>query len=132
MQVLNRQDMTDTERPASDRAQAQKLLDGTFLVPTKTCRKCGKPALVKERNLELNEGRGFMGTAVDVQVAMCFDSNCGHVAARDSDGLSGHKWLCGRANVELVAGHPYIEKLLPQPITPKQRQRIEAFLFEIA
>jgi hypothetical protein len=124
--------MTAEERLAADRAHAQKLLSGTALVPTKTCRKCGKYALVKDGQLEMNEGCGFSGTSVVPEIAICLNAGCGHIAARSVSGLKGYRWRYGRADVGIVDGSSSVERNLPQPITAKQRGRIEEFLAETA
>ena len=132
MQIGDRRNMSSEQRLAEDRVHAQNLLAGTTLVPTKTCRKCGEHALVKDGPLEMNEGRGFSGTAVVPEITICLDKACGHVAVRSVPGLKGYRWRYGRTEVEIGEGSSFIEKSLPQPITQKQRGRLETFLAKTA
>ena len=127
MKFRNRQEMTKQERLATDRVDAKKMIDGTLLVPTKTCRKCGGYALVKDGALEIRERMCVTGTAIVPEITICIDG-CKHVAVRNFGNLGRHSWTYGTQVVEIVEGPSYVMKQLPQRITPKHRTRLQEFL----
>jgi hypothetical protein len=126
---------SDAENLAASRALAQNMLDGTHLVPTHTCRKCGERALVKDGVLQ-SDMRGCSGTAVVPEITICLntdsDKPCGHVAVRRCVGLSDLGWLYGNSKVELVNGPSYLKRNLPQLVTDEQRVRTQEFLIQTA
>lgn len=137
MTVRDRLNESSEQKLAEGRTIAKQLLNGTALVPAHTCRKCGERALVKPGRLEMNEARAtcLSGIAEIPEITICLNKACQHVAAPLYSELKGRKWRYGRANVELVdptEGRSFIEKRLPLPVTPKQRERLEALLKETA
>ena len=118
-------DTPSRELTAEERSLSKGLLEGTVLVPTKTCLKCSSPVLVKDGSLEMEERKnGISGTIVVPEIAICSKKECQYVAVRRIPGLSNWPWRYGRAKVEIVQGKPYLLKELPQQLTENQRSRI--------
>lgn len=122
--------------PEQQLAQARERtaahLAGTLLRPTPVCRECGHHATVKKLTLEMDEGRGVSGTAVDIHGALCLANRekCGCTVVQDGDWRGDFNWRYGTQRVKVVGDVPYIIKQMPFNFTDKQRQAMEAFMAE--
>ena len=118
--------MNDRAVLERNRALAYGHLSGQLKALTPVCLKCGERVLVKLVQLEMDEGRGMTGSAVDVRVAACLNDKCGHVAAKNWG--TTHQWRYGRTRVEMVEVQPYDRKELPLVFSQRQRQAMQEFL----
>lgn len=130
--LTHRRDMTEAERRAADRVHARRLLDGTHMVPTQTCIHCGGRALVKEGTLNVAwRHRGITGSAVVPEIAICL-CGCQQTTVRRTFDTLGVAWSYGSQDVVFTDKVPYVDRLLPQPITERQRQGLEMYLAKTA
>lgn len=129
--LASSRNMSKSDKLAAERILAQGMLDGTHLVPTKTCRKCHQPALVKDGALQSGM-RGCSGTAVVPEITICLSQPCQHVAVRRPAGLADMGWQYGTTIVELVDGPSYVKKMLPLVLTSSQHIRLREFLIQTA
>jgi len=123
--------LSEAEQLAASRALAQQILDGKCLIPTKTCRKCQQPALVKDGTLQSGM-KGCSGTAVVPEITICLNKSCGHVSVRRFAELGDLAWQYGTVAVEMVDGSSYVRRSLPQQVTEQQRVRLREFLIQTA
>ncbi len=129
--------MPTPEEIARDRANAEKILAGTLLVPTTTCRKCGQFARVSNNmhNLErpkkpsygLPTGMTFVG-----EITICQNEKCRHVAMNGDGSIPiNGPWLLRDVEVEIVKGQSFVMKDLPMETTEAMREGWRAYLAEM-
>lgn len=128
--LASRREMNKVEKLAADRALAQRMLDGTMLVPTKICRYCGGRALVKDGQIEM-VGKGLSGSAVVPEITLCLDG-CKKTVVRRVSGLGNFRWRYGAAEIDIVDGPSFVATSLPQLVTTKQSVRLRDFLAQTA
>ena len=120
---------------AKHRDNVEKILAGTLLVPTTTCRKCGGYARVSNNmhNLERPKKPGYQGVPQTItivgEVTICQNEKCRHVAVSDNGSMDG-LWFLRDVEVEIVRGQSFVMKDLPIEITQMMRKSWEAFLAE--
>ena len=128
--LTSRREMSKVEKFTEDRALAQRMLDGTMLVPTKTCRCCGGRVLVKDGQIEM-VGEGLSGSALVPEITLCLDG-CKKTTVRRVSGLGNFKWRYGAAEVDIADGPSFVATSLPQLVTAKQSLRLQDFLAQTA
>ena len=124
-------DALPPEERVRQRAAGQAMVDGTHMVPTHTCLKCGGPAVQRYDRLTYSDN-GANGEMNGAAITVCRDDDCGRVSVTDWGTAYHYPWCYGRTLVTVVQGPSHGNGTTPMLLTVRQRERTREWLLETA